>query len=224
MDEPASHDPLPRFERAFLAAAPLVVVLGVLAEFAAARDPGLSWPPFFSLSYEQNLPTWYASAALLLVARALADVLGRLSPTRTPRALRLGFHVLALGFVYLSLDEAAELHEHAASLYVGHGALYFGWVVPASILVAGLGLAFVPFLRALPAEPRRAFLIAGGVYVLGAVGMELPLGAYTEQYGDQNLGYGLLDAVEESLELLGIALFLVALRRQAPALARLGDT
>ena len=41
--------------------------------------------------------------------------------------------------------------------------------------------------------------------------MELPLGYWTERHGNDNLVYALIDLVEESLELLGVSLFLVAL-------------
>ena len=41
--------------------------------------------------------------------------------------------------------------------------------------------------------------------------MELPLGWWTDHYGRQNLGYGLIDLVEESMEILGVTIFLLAL-------------
>jgi hypothetical protein len=41
--------------------------------------------------------------------------------------------------------------------------------------------------------------------------MELPLGWWAERAGDDNLGYGLLDWIEETLELAGTTTFLLAL-------------
>jgi hypothetical protein len=41
--------------------------------------------------------------------------------------------------------------------------------------------------------------------------MELPLGLWVSEHGSSNLGYGLLDWIEETLELTGIAVFLYAL-------------
>ena len=92
-----------------------------------------------------------------------------------------------------------------------HGVLYFSWVVPAGIIVAALGIAYLPFLRRLPARTRWRFVLAGALYVGGALLMELPLGWWAERAGDDNLVYGLLDFVEESLELAGTSLFLAAL-------------
>ena len=45
----------------------------------------------------------------------------------------------------------------------------------------------------------------------GALGIELPLGYWTDVAGDTNMVYALIDLVEESMELLGVSLFLCAL-------------
>src|SRR5690606_35164649 len=109
-------------------------------------------------------------------------------------------------------------HEHLGWLVHGEGVFYYGWVIPAGVLTALIGLAFLPFLRALPQRTRRRFVLAGLVYVGGALVMEAPLGLWAERHGADNLGYGLIDLVEESLELVGLNLFVLALldeRRRA---------
>jgi hypothetical protein len=50
------------------------------------------------------------------------------------------------------------------------------------------------------------------LYVGGAVGMELPLGAVTESQGDDSLAHALVDAVEETLELVGAGFLLLSVR------------
>ncbi len=195
------------FERVFVSALPVIVGLGLVAELAGSEGASRAWVSFASLSYEQNLPTWYATVLLVLAALALADA------SRDDARHARGFARLASVFVYISLDEAVELHEHLAVLYEGSGVLYFGWVVPGAIIVtAGLVVA-LPLLRALPADTRVRFIVAGAVYVGGALLMELPLGYVTERYGDEGLAYGLVDLVEETLELVGVSIFLVAVRR-----------
>ena len=165
-----------------------------------------------SLSYEANLPTWYASSLLLACALTLGAIAGDVGSRGGPhRAAWVG---LAAGFTLMSLDEAIELHEHLGGLaggLGGSGLLYFDWVVPASALVLGLGLLFLPFLRALPPRRRRRFLLAAALYLGGALVTELPLGLVTERAGDDSAGYALIDWVEETLELVGAASFLVAL-------------
>ena len=53
--------------------------------------------------------------------------------------------------------------------------------------------------------------MAGGVYVGGALGMELVGGYYASGYGTQNLTYPYLATAEEVLEMIGATFFLRAL-------------
>lgn len=194
------------------------------AGFVAIAGAGLAvelglylwgWPPavneLFSLSFEGNVPTWY-STVLLFACSALLGVAGE-------RARRAGDpdrrHLagLAILFAYFSLDEAIEIHEHLGGLLGTGGVLYFDWVVPAAVFVALVGVTYARFLFRLPPEVRRGFMIAGAVYVSGALLMELPLGAWTEHAGDDNLGYALIDFVEEALEIAGASYFVLVLAR-----------
>ncbi|MGK4006533.1 hypothetical protein WMF31_28190 [Sorangium sp. So ce1036] len=164
--------------------------------------------PLFSLSYEQNVPTWYTSSLLLACSLALAVI--------AVGARRAGGFVkhwwgLSAAFLYISLDEVVEIHEAASSWLDLGGVLYFSWVIPAAIVVAAFAAAYLRFLGHLPRDTRNRFLLSGGIYVTGALVMELPLGYWTEQAGSDNLVYGLIDFVEESMEMLGVNLFLLAL-------------
>lgn len=161
--------------------------------------------PLLSMSYEGNVPTFYTSALLGLVSLLCA-----ISAASAKRHAA-HFWILAAGFLYIAIDEVFQFHEAAGTFVKLSGVLYFSWVVPAAIVVLVVGLSFIPFLRALPKKTRLWFLLSGAIYVGGAVGMELPLGWWTESHGTNNLGYALIDAVEESLEMLGVNLFLLAL-------------
>lgn len=177
----------------------------------------------FSLSYEGNLPTWYSSALLLACAVTLAAI----APGAPAREARY-WSLLAAVFGYLSIDEAVGLHEQLNELVHLGGPLYFGWIVPAGAAVLLLGVAYLRFLRRLPPETRRRFILAGLLYVGGALVMEIPLGVWTEAHGDAGLGYSLIDFVEETLEMTGATLFLLALLRHAahhgPARLELEDS
>ncbi|HYX90280.1 MAG TPA: hypothetical protein VE782_01860, partial [Myxococcaceae bacterium] len=58
---------------------------------------------------------------------------------------------------------------------------------------------------------RWQFILAGALYVGGALVMELPLGWWYERAGDANLVYAAIDHLEETLEMIGASLFLSAL-------------
>jgi hypothetical protein len=57
----------------------------------------------------------------------------------------------------------------------------------------------------------RLFILAGTIYVGGALGMEMVNARYADLYGFKNLTYQLMTAVEEFLEMSGIAIFIYAL-------------
>jgi hypothetical protein len=190
----------------------LVCTAGLVVELACGRGwlgGESAWRSGLSLSYEGNLPTWYATVLLWTAALGLARI-----AEQAPAPMRQGWAGLAAIFALLSLDEAIELHESLGGAEL-HGPLYFSWVVPGALLTGLFGLVYLRFWLRLPSPTRRAFAISCAIYVGAALGMELPLGAWTERHGDDNLVYGLLDFAEESLELVGLTYFLDAIARAA---------
>lgn len=167
------------------------------------------WVYLLGLSYEQNLPTWYSSSLLMICAVLLWLVATAHHREKGPFTWH--WRILALLFAYISLDETATIHENLSELFDFGGALFFGWVIPASIAVVLLGIFYLPFLLKLPRRAARQFIVAGAFYVGGALGVEFALGYWTDLHGNKNLGYGLIDLVEESMEILGVTLFLLAL-------------
>ena len=158
-----------------------------------------------SLSYEGNVPTWLSSSLLLGCAIAAGLVASEAT------AWRRHWWGMAIAFGWVSLDEAAEIHEHLGGLVGTHGILYFDWVIPAAAVLVALTALYLPFMRALPRVTRNRLLLAAVIYIGGAVGMELPLGWWTERHGNEGLGYALIDWVEETLEMIGAAIALVSL-------------
>jgi len=73
------------------------------------------------------------------------------------------------------------------------------------------GLAYLKFLLHLPRKTRDLFLLAGSIYVGGALGMEMVCGYYADAVGQRNLIYGLMASVEEILEMVGVIVFIYAL-------------
>jgi hypothetical protein len=60
-------------------------------------------------------------------------------------------------------------------------------------------------------------VLAGLVFVGGAVGLEALGGWYVDRFGREEPGYGLLVTVEELLEMLGVAAFIYAVLRHLVA-------
>jgi len=196
-------------------------LLAVVVSLAAGHLAALVWlGPLSSrrpselmrlldLNAEANLPTWFSSSLLLLCAL----LLGLVAAVRRRLADPLARHWLAAAVIFalLSLDEAAAIHELSVkplrAALGASGALHFTWVVPGALFAFAFALANVRFLRSLPARTRRAFLLAGALYLAGTLGMEMVGGVYHASRQALSPAYRAVVVVEEVLEMLGLVLF-----------------
>lgn len=193
----------------------IVVVsgLGLAVELGKGSLPP-SLVEHLSLSHEANVPTWFSSSLLL----ACAIVAGLIAQQAVHWRRHWWGVAIVLG--YVSLDEAAEIHEHLGGLIGTHGILYFDWVIFAAAFLVVLAGLYFRFMFALPPATRNGLIIAAVIYVVGAAGMELPLGWYTERYGNDGLGYAMIDWCEETLEMIGATWALLVLLRHRARQAR----
>ncbi len=194
----------------------LLTLLGLASEILLSvyhEDWGYGLVPLLNLSYETNIPTWYSSALLLACAVLLALITRLASDSGAP--YRRHWAVMAAIFLYLSIDEAVQIHEMInpalTDTYHLGGVLTFSWVIPFAILVALFVLAYIGFLRHLSRRFRVMFVVAGALYVGGALGTELPISSWYDRHGGDNLIYGLANLAQESLEILGATVFLSVL-------------
>ena len=195
------------------------VALLALGEAATAAlyyglgyDRQLGARPLLNLNGESNLPTWYATA-LLLGAAALLAVIWRTTP-RGAGSDRGYWAGLTGVFLFLSADEAAEIHELLNPLrehFGGGGLLYWAWVVPYGIAGIVLLVACARFLRRLPRRTALLFVLAGALYVGGALVLEVAGGHARETAGSGSLPVVLIYTIEELAEMSGAVLFIYAL-------------
>lgn len=203
---------------------------GPFSSVVSAFDQGGAGIPWLGVDEEQSIPAWFSAAALFLCSLFLMS----LSGDRRSKDFTLHWRVLAVIFLVLSLDEAVGFHERAIvplrSALGVDGLLYFTWVIPAAILVVAVALAYLGFVRALPARTRQLMIVAALLYVGGALVMELFSALQVSRHGQENLVYVLLSTVEELLEMLGIVVFLYALMLMAApgrtegSVSEVGDT
>jgi hypothetical protein len=92
--------------------------------------------------------------------------------------------------------------------------LHFAWVVPGAALACVVGLVLLRRLRAQPVEVRRRLVVAGAVYLTGALVLETVSGQVLRVYGAGGKAYTLVTSVEEGLEMAGASLLLAALLLQ----------
>jgi len=195
----------------------ILVVTGFFANFCRelTEHPRLlELITYFHLDHENNFPTYFSVLLLGFCALLLAIIASHFRTTRK----KDGFYwvILCAGFLFMGFDEAFALHERLGKpmrQLLGEGDLgifYFTWVVPGMILVAGLGLIFLGFLKRLETRHRNAFLLAAGLYLGGCLGVELIAGSYVESHG-WTMAYQGLVVAEEGLEMLGLITFIGAL-------------
>ena len=200
----------------FLIAATLALgLLGFSSEvadhlFDGAKLGGIT--RLFNLVKECNIPAWYSSALLLACAAALAAITA--TKPLEEGAYKRHWMVLSLIFLYISMDETAQIHERINAplrhaLGIG-GIFYYAWVIPMFFLLLVLAANYWKFLLALSLRFRRLFLIAAVIYVGGAFGTEFLVNYWVATY-DTDPIYGLLNVVQEVLELTGLSIFLMAL-------------
>jgi len=168
--------------------------------------------PLFALEMEGNLPTLFSTALLLACSLLLALVFRGIP--KGDRG-RLAWIVLAALFAFLALDEFAGLHERLVpvgkALLSGPGPFAREWIVVYGLLFVPLGLLFVPFLRRLPRETRHLWIVAGTVFLAGAVGLELLTGWYGTRVAATTPVRALLNISKEALEMVGVLIFLYGL-------------
>lgn len=172
--------------------------------------------PLFDLDGEANIPAWFSSAQLLAIALTLW-MANRSRPDR--RAPSHWFiSLLAIGFLLLSLDETAQVHETITGIL---GSRYADWVPTlvshhkAFAVLATVGLFGV--LKLFYKDARAAWRWSRRECTICLIGISLVLlgGSVLEAVGYRylqkgTLAYQLEVSGEEFLEMFGATLILRA--------------
>ena len=229
--------------RAIIIAVLFVTLAGLAARFALYMWGGVEFLEplrLFDVGEERSIPTWFESILFLLCSSLLAVV--TVAKKRRNDRYKLHWGVLSIILLLLSLDEVASIHEaigqqserllHSITGLTPSGAISFFWVVPGTIFVVIVLLAYLRFLADLPRTTRRLFLFAGALFVLGALGIEMLTAQVVSSSGsisdwivssfggivDQGTASaiptilkGLQTSVEEMFEMLGLTAFVYAL-------------
>ncbi|HYI32656.1 MAG TPA: hypothetical protein VEX88_04255 [Glaciibacter sp.] len=184
---------------------------GIFLDALSTFDRGAPGIPWLSVDEEQSIPAWFSSSALLLCAVLLVSV----SSNPPARTSPLAWKILAVIFLFLSIDEAVGFHEKTVrplrNALGTDGILYSAWVIPAGILVVILALAYARFALALPGRSRNLVILAAVLFVGGALVTELFGAAQVAASGQANLTYVIVSTTEELMEMLGVVTFLYAL-------------
>lgn len=199
------------------------LVITVIRDVMDVRFVGLdNLYTAFGMWAENSVANWF-SATLALISAALLAVIAIAKRAQRDR-FALAWTGLAVLFLALAIDDAADVHGQLSYVlherYQTEGWLLYAWVVPGIAIAALVGLLYARFLWNLPAGVRLRFLLAGGLYCVSALGLELLEGRQDSASGVENLPYKLMVTVEETVEMGALILFvatlLTVLRSLAP--------
>jgi len=172
---------------------------------------------------ERSIPT-YVSVINLFLASLLSLVI--YSHEKTTKQQYSGYWLfLSVLMLYMSIDESAAIHENFSNVHdylvrrdiISSTLTTHRWVPFGAFFAIVVFLVSLPFLRQLPRDTLAYFLIAGGIFVTGAIGFEY-LGALMLEHGvvesKKDMAYLVRRIFEEGFEMYGIAIFNCVLYRE----------
>lgn len=209
----------------------LLAVLGVGALLLFAASLVLELLPELLRSHRQlaileideklGVATWY-SALLFAICAVLVVAISQQEQPPSGRT-RWHWRVLAALLGLLSLSKPTSAHKVALDL-ARHLSERLGFTVPrlafGVLLLVVLTLVYLRFLLSLEPRVRRALLLAGGVYLVGLVVLDMAGGLAWHRWGGDSAAYVVTSNLEELTEMAGAILlargFLLHYRRIVP--------
>jgi hypothetical protein len=177
----------------------VVVLAAFVIVFAVHRvTPIPDAKPVVDIGGERNIPTFWNTILLLSVAVAAVVALRR--SNRDGRR-ELSWLVVAAAAVYLSFDEAFELHERLRNPFgsITDDLPTYAWVIPGAALAVAGSAVLITAGRRLPPIARPRLAAALGLYGVSAVGVEAVNGWFREH--DRDAAYTIGTVLEESGEM-----------------------
>lgn len=164
----------------------------------------------FNLEVESAPPTYFSSILLIMVSILLGIIAAQRDFKVEP-----GWGILSAIFLFLSMDEAASLHELLFDVVTASGQpsgiFHYAWYIPVIPALIVFGLLYFRFWLRLPVFERIFFVVSAGIYLYGVIGMEAVSGWFDEMWGVNSLLYNVAMTVEETMEMTGMILFIYTL-------------
>lgn len=160
----------------------------------------------FDMDMETAFPNFFSTIMLISVTAVSAWA------AALDKENKGGWLGIAVVFFILALDETASLHNSLVYVYrvdaVSSELQNYFWFVPLIPVLALLGLAYLRFWLRLPNFQKIFFVLSGVIYIGGAAGMEVISGWLDVVEGANSRYYNLTMLMEETMEMIGVFLFL----------------
>ena len=166
---------------------------------------------FFDFNKEANFPTLISTILLLFASTILFFIY------KAVLVKKIYWLFLSALFMFLCLDEAAQIHEKFDKLksridVLENSSLAHAWVLPYLALIIFVIIFLKGFLLSLPYKTKNLFILSGAIFVFGAIGLEIIQGQLSIlSGGHETLTLDILYCIEELCEMSGVILFIWAL-------------
>lgn len=171
----------------------------------------------FDMDRERNIPTLF-STCLFLANSFLCLGIARATWLQNKPAKTWCF--LSLLLFFFAIDEFCQVHEYVGEaaerlLAVPDSFFVPTWLIPYAVVGILFLAVLLPFWMRQERRIRRLMAASAAIFIGGAAGVELLAGKYVvAAYGERpeefnmnvDLWYGLLVVVEETFEMLGLAM------------------
>ena len=187
-----------------------------LAQFLKSWDKLTALARFFDSNIKVNIPTGYK--VFMLTASALVVLAIARSAAQSGDRWTRQWHWLALLVGLLAFDETAYVHQSLSASLDDRlnlpGPLHFSWIL-LYLPVAAFAIAVLwRFVQTLSPATKKGFALGALLFIGGAGGIEIVKGALAEEFGQSSLRFSLAAAFSDSLEEIGLAVFLIAAIRE----------
>lgn len=220
-DSPGKGHPISRSTKViFWSLLPVAVLVPMLSAllwrivgWTGSDTPDRLWYQLwtaFDIGAEGNVAVWYASTLWFLLGLC-AVLAALLAPRHRP-----SWWLFAAVSVVAAADEAAALHERM--IFLGDRLrvhlpfdVFYSWVIPGTIIAVVVAALLARLVLALRRRVTWTLVLAGAVFLLGALVIETVTGFVELDAGAFTPLYTALTYLEEALELVGVSLAIVAL-------------
>lgn len=165
----------------------------------------------FNFNGKYNIPSFF-NTFLLLIASLILYYIYLVQKKRF--FLQRRWFALAILFLIMAIEENASVHIFLHSLLprqsilMQTGLSVLLWAIPFGILVTVLAIYFKRLVLSLPREIAKGFAISAVIYITGAIVLDLVASVISHLKGSRSLAYTAVSTLEESLEMLGIIVFI----------------
>lgn len=163
----------------------------------------------FDSNLETNIPTLF-SFMLIATSGIIMSVIALNEKTKK----RIYWYILSVLFFFAAIDEVAQIHEKTDLIMKHYNVSQYsnlfndGWVSIWLVLIIIIFIIFFRFICLLDSKTRNLILLAGALYAIGALGLEV-VGGYL--YCENNKIYYMIETtLEEFLEMGSMIVFIYA--------------